>query len=131
MKRTMIIVAMVLLVMAAAVYGAVCWNQRRLFGEKGAEGLFNAMNKDFNDNRLQAECLDGGLSGYNKQGAALWVRIAVTAPAAQKFTGHGFVMELAPGRHEYLVKAEYRRDPGEFRRFQPVPGLYEITRLDP
>lgn len=131
MKRTLIIVAAVLITAAIAVYGVIQWDQRRIFGNTGVQGLFNAMNKDFSDNKLTAELLGGRLTRYDRQGCALQIRIAVTSPDARKFVGHGFTMDLAAGRHEYRIDAEYRRDPGDSRRFQPAPGLYQVERITP
>lgn len=132
MKRTIIIVAAVLIALSAATYGAIRWHQRWQWGKAGAPCLFHSMNKDFSDHKLKAEMIDGGTLHYDPRGdCALWLRLAVTAPKAEKMSGVGFVIDLAPGRHEYLVKAHYRRDPNDPRRSRPAPGLYEITRLTP
>ena len=131
MKRTVIIVAAVLIALSAACYAAIRWHQFRQWGQAGAPRLFYAMNKDFTKHDLKAEMLDGGTLQYAGNDGALWLRMAVTAPKAEKVKGAGFEIDLAPGRHEYLVKAHYARDPNNMRHFRPEPGLYEITRLTP
>ena len=131
MKRTILIVAAVLIAASAALYGAIRWHQYRQWGRIGAPCLFAAMNKDFAKHELKAEMLDGGTLYYGGNCGALWLRMAVTAPEAEKMTGAGFEIDLAPGRHEYLVKAHFARDPNNMRHFRPEPGGYEITRLTP
>ncbi len=131
MKRTILIVAAVLIAASAALYGAICWNQARLWGKKGASDLFDAMNKEFTRRERKAEMIDGGTLRYDSDGGSLWLRMAITAPKAEKVIGAGFEIDLAPGRHEYLVKAHFARNPESRRHFRSVPGLYEITRVTP
>ena len=130
MKRTILIVAAVLIAASAALYGAIRWHQYRQWGKVGVPHLFAAMNRNFTRHDLKAEMLDGGTLHYAGNDGALWLRMAVTAPEAEKMKGAGFEIDLAPGRHEYLVKAYFKRDPNNMRHFLRT-GPYEITRVTP
>ena len=131
MKRTVIIVAAVLIALSAAGYAAIRWHQFHQWGQAGAPRLLQAMNKDFADHDLKAEMIEGGTLYYAGNCGGLWIRIAIDAPKAEKVKGAGFEIDLAPGRHEYLVKAHFARDPNDMRHFRPEPGLYEIMRVTP